>query len=69
MEEVIWIPIDPDNLPVGEVLAANFKVGSISYRNKLLGYLERVTGRVICDSEYEVIYDVTHYIDIHKFDI
>lgn len=66
---MIWIPIDPENLPVGEVLAANFEVGSNNYRKKLIGYLERVAGSVVCDSEDTLIYDVTHYIDIHKFDV
>lgn len=67
-----WIPIDPENLPVGEVLAANFKVGSFGYREKMVGWLGNIrlnTSGVYCDSEGGTLNDVTHYIDIHKFDV
>lgn len=65
-----WIPIDPENLPVGEVLAANFKVGSLDYREKLVGYVDvELDGIITCDSDDTTLENVTHYIDIHKFDI
>ena len=65
-----WIPIDPDKLPVGEVLAANFKVGTYGYREKLVGYVDvELDGIITCDSDDTTLENVTHYIDIHKFDI
>lgn len=70
MEEMIWIPIDPENLPVGEVLAANFKVGSYGYREKLVGDIGiELDGVIACDSDDTTLENVTHYIDIHKFDV
>lgn len=65
-----WIPIDIDKLPVGEVLAANFQVNSCGYREKLVGYIGiELDGVVTCDSDDTTLENVTHYIDIHKFDI
>jgi len=64
-----WIPIDPDKLPVGEVLAANFKVGSLDYREKLVGYMGSEDGDIFCESDAALLPDVTHYIDINKFGI
>ena len=67
-QDMEWIPIDPQNLPEGEVLAANFKVGTYGYREKLLGYVGKDGLGILCDA-YTTLRDVTHYIDIHKFDV
>ncbi len=68
-----WILIDKENLPEGEVLAANFKKGSYGYKEKLLGYLhleDSSHGKTIrCENSFEELDDCTHYIDIHKFDV
>ena len=68
-----WIPIDPDNPPDGEVLAANFAPGTHGYSEKLLGYLyflESSEGeKVICEDDQQLIYGCTHYIDINKHDL
>lgn len=64
-----WLPIDPDNLPEGEVLAGNFEPGTQGYKEKIVGYCNvTVHGNAFCESEGEVLLNVTHYIDIHKFD-
>lgn len=66
-----WLPIDINNLPKGEVLAANFKSRSYGFREKLVGHLHinEVLDVVTCTAEDTILYDCTHYIDIHKFDI
>ena len=68
-----WIPIDPDNLPKGEVLAANLEPGTHGYSEKLLGYLRFIESgqgeTVICEDDQQLIYGCTHYIDINKFDL
>ena len=63
-----WITIDINNLPEGEVLAANFKPYSYGYKEKLLGCIYEDTGIAICESSNEVLENCTHYIDIDKFD-
>jgi len=65
---MIWIPINPDELPEGEVLAANFKMGSYGYREKLVGWIGRIN-EPFCESDAALLPDVTHYIDINKFDV
>ena len=63
-----WIKIDKDNLPKNDVLAGNFEKGTCSFGEKLIGWLGVDDNNVICcESNSEVLYDCTHYIDIHKF--
>jgi hypothetical protein len=64
-----WLKIDPDNLPIGEVLAACFS-GSYGDKEKIIGSLGRGSkkGTFTCMSEYEALHECTHYIDIHKHD-
>ena len=65
-----WIEINPNRLPDHEVLAANFRLGTYGYKEKILGYLSRDgDGGVTAESDNEVLENVTHYIDINKFDI
>jgi len=61
-----WILIDKDNLPEGEVLAANFKKGTYGYSEKLIGYLYE---DMICSSDDEQLENCTHYIEINKHDV
>lgn len=64
-----WKEIEVDNLPEGEILAANFKKGTMGYKEKHIGYLSETTNNVIvCSSEDTELYDCTHYIDLHSFD-
>jgi hypothetical protein len=67
-----WIPVTPDDLPGREVLAANFQKGTYGYKEKILGYLsandDSVTG-VSAEGESAALENVTHYVDIHKFDL
>ena len=63
-----WIEI-PDNIPEGEVLAANFKPRTYGYKEKNIGYLQlEGNGTVTCDGEGCILENCTHYIDINKFD-
>lgn len=68
-----WILIDVNNLPDGEVLAANFNKGKHGYKEKLIGYLyikNSFSGLIIqCEDDHQVLEHCTHYIDIHKFDV
>ena len=63
-----WIKIDPQKLPSGEVLAANFKEGTYGFKEKLVGYLDLEDTAVICSAEDVELADCTHYVDIHSFD-
>lgn len=66
-----WQKIDPQALPLGEVLAANFEPRTYGYKEKLVGYLSlnRQHGYVSCIQDGVELTSCTHYIDIHKFDI
>jgi hypothetical protein len=62
-----WLPIDPDNLPEGEVLAARFGDG---FNFKHLGYLSLNQRCIImCIKNNSILTGCTHYIDINKFDL
>lgn len=50
------VPVTEDNIPEGEVLAIS-KNG-----NRLLGYIKKVGDDIVCDSEYEILLNVTHYL-------
>lgn len=67
-----WIKIDKDNLPEGEVLAANFRQDQNTnkhYGGKIVGYLKIWdSGALACENDTDIIFP-THYIDINKFDI
>jgi hypothetical protein len=64
-----WIKIDKNNLPVDEILTANFMPFTYGYKEKILGrcYIEDDT--IICENEHEQLNNCTHYIPIHTFDI
>lgn len=65
-----WIKIDLENLPTGIVLAANFKEDTFGYKDKMIGYIYLYDdGLLCCESDREVLENVTHYIDINKFDL
>lgn len=69
-----WIPIDPDNLPDGEVLAACFDKNSPNYKDKFIGYLNfghfGLQRQVYCDNNgTQFLNSPTHYIDINQYDL
>jgi hypothetical protein len=66
----MWWKIDPNNLPVGEVLAANFAIGTYGYKEKCLGYLhEKNRGNITCECEAYVLENCTHYCDLKIHDL
>ncbi len=65
-----WIEINKDELPNREVLAANFKPETYGYKEKLVGYVAfSESGTAYCESDRELLENVTHYIDLTQFDI
>jgi hypothetical protein len=66
-----WTPIDLNNLPQETVLAANFKPMSYGYKEKILGYVDfsKEEDCVVCESENEMLLNVTHYIKINDYDL
>ena len=65
-----WIEIKENDLPEKEVLCANFKQKTGGFREKLIGYVSKyIDGKINCSNDNEVLENVTHYIDIHKFDV
>lgn len=68
---IAWTPIDPANLPKGEVLAACFETAHDFFNMKLYGEVAemRVGSKSVmrCRSDYgQLLFPVTHYIDINK---
>lgn len=64
-----WIPIDKDNLPEGEVLAACFDKTKDAYKRKVIGEIEIWERRICCRGDMPYLINCTHYIDINKYDI
>lgn len=70
-----WIKIDKRNLPKGEILCANFRPRTYGFKEKLIGYIHVVrevttkTDKICCHSSTICLEEVTHYINIHEFDI
>jgi len=64
MNKMIWKKIDPENLPKGEVVAANFKEANYWYLKKLLGKIYVDTYGAYCKSDTEVSVYVTHYHEL-----
>lgn len=66
-----WLPIDKDNLPKGEVLAANFTPSKYGYEYKIIGYLRinNDDGSIECADDEGYLENCTHYIDLSKFDL
>jgi len=65
-----WVTINTDNLPEGEVLAANFKPKTYGYTEKLIGYISiNDEGVICCENDNEVLENCTHFIDINKYDV
>ena len=63
-----WIKIDKNNLPKGQILAACFDLKISKGNWKIIGYLRLYKNSVWCFSDCEEI-QVTHYVDIDKFDL
>lgn len=68
-----WLKIDKNNLPKGEVVAANFiergKSGNDCYGEKRIGKLRRLTSRMFfrkIDIVYCQYVPVTHYLPLPK---
>lgn len=63
-----WIKIDKEKLPRKEVLAANFRPRTYGYKEKMIGCIsiDEYSSYITCENEYEILYPITHYIDIHK---
>lgn len=69
-EKMQWTKLKETELPKGEVLCANFSAGTGGYKEKLVGYVSKqYDGKIICSGDNAVLENVTHYIDINKFDI
>lgn len=66
-----WIKIDSQNIPQGEVLAANFGRGTYGFKEKIIGtlYESTHTDGITCENESELLNHCTHYIDIHAYDV
>lgn len=62
-----------NNIPQGEVLAANFRPGGYGYKEKIIGSLRVETKAyrqvLICEDEHQQLENCTHFIYINKFDI
>lgn len=63
-----WIPVtEADNLPCGEVLALNNLKGSYGFHEYLIGYVgencESDSG-YSCESESEILMNVTHWMPL-----
>lgn len=70
MDCMKWVEIDKENLPNGIVLAANFNPDTDDYKLKFLGILTLWDDdNVTCGLGYRSIDNVTHYIDVDKFDL
>ena len=63
-----WVPIDPGNLPRGEVLAGNFDESYPYTGLKLIGVLAHSKDAIVCRHDVQQI-EATHYIKIHDYDI
>lgn len=66
--EINWKKIDPKKLPNKEVIAANFEKGTHGFKEKLIGYLSKDHGQVICESENEILQNCTHYCELDRDD-
>lgn len=66
-----WIKLNDNNIPVGSsVLAANFNEGDFLNKKKIYGYIYKDSyDDFVCENEYQILYNVTHFIDIDKFDL
>lgn len=55
-----WVEIERNNLPCQEILATNG-------RDFIVGYPKLLIDEIVCETEYEILSGVTHFIDIHNF--
>ncbi len=71
MDIMCWMKLDEDCIPEVQVLAANFKEGTYGYKEKLVGYLYYSDDEecVVCSCDDVELLNVTHYINIDKYDI
>lgn len=57
-------------MPNVEVLAANFAPGTYGYKEYIIGYVseEKCTepGKCYATNDYEILYDVTHWMELPK---
>lgn len=63
-----WIKIEENNLPKGNVLCTNFDIDNPLYKEKIYGTVSFNYGIIWCKTNIGRL-DVTHYIDIDKFDL
>jgi hypothetical protein len=63
---MVWQVIDKNNIPKGEVLAANFNYGTRGYNEKIIGYLG---DDLVCENEHEVLNNCSHYIKLHEYKV
>lgn len=68
MKNMEWIKLN-EKLPEDEVLAANFRIGTYGYKEKLVGMVCIDDGVVTCDDGNVILKNCTHYIDLNQFDI
>jgi len=67
---IIWIPIEVNKLPAGEVLAANFNPGTFGYKEKLVGTLslDDREDTIICEDENTQLKNCSHFVAVHDYD-
>ena len=64
-----WLKINRKKLPNNEILCANFKPHTYGYQEKMIGYVRVENDIVLCENEWEILENVTHYIDLHAHNI
>lgn len=66
-----WIKLTHKNEPEGEVLAGNFAPGTYGYTEKLVGHIsyDEHEETWSCESDGEILENVTHFVDINKYDL
>lgn len=60
-----WIALTNENMPTGEVIAANFAEGTYGYGEMIIGYICKECGKenkFFAESEAETLWNVTHYM-------
>jgi hypothetical protein len=64
-----WNEVEKGKLPDGWVLTACFDSGAKEYKQKVIGELFLYNGVVCAACDEGVFKNVTHYVDIDKFDL
>lgn len=58
-----WISVE-DDLPEGNALALNNKMGSYGYGEYLIGYIQNCVEYYRCENEHEILNNVTHWMPL-----